>query len=110
MRGHIVRPFVIMLVIIALRRGSGKPAQQVTLHRRRGVLVDQQAGAGVAAEQGDEADGDPRPGEPVLHLAREVIQRLAVGGESEAGLVLVHVRGDSTGMRRNQPCTDPKLR
>ena len=45
----------------------------VALHGGGGVLVDQEAGRGVTAEQRQQAGCDPRPGKPVGHLVGDLL-------------------------------------
>jgi hypothetical protein len=56
MRGHVVRAFVVVHELgVAVRGEAGKERLQVLAHRRRGVLAQDQGGAGVLQEHVAEA-------------------------------------------------------
>jgi hypothetical protein len=55
---HVVRPLVIVPIPGPLRRDLLEEVGEVGPHLRGGVLLDQQRGGGVPAEQGEQAGGD----------------------------------------------------
>ena len=71
MRRHVVRPLVAMGVGGGiLRREPGDPRLDVGAHLGRGILLDEQRGGGVAAEEGEQAFGHGLGGGPGGDVAR----------------------------------------
>src|SRR6185369_818072 len=78
----------------------GEEALEVREHLRIGVLLDDQAGRGVADETGD--DGRARAGRrdakavhEVGHLAGDVVQATPVGGDGDGVRLRVHRKGQA---------------
>lgn len=90
MRGHVVRTLLVVGVAVVLGRQPVEPAGQIDPHRARGVLLDQQRGGGVAAQQTGEALGDPGLRHPAGNLAGDLGEALPGGGEAEHGGGLAH--------------------
>jgi hypothetical protein len=77
---------------------AGEEALEVREHLRVGVLLDDQAGRGVADEAGDDAGarsgrGDSKPVHEVDHLPGDVVQAAPAGGEGDGVRLGVHREG-----------------
>ena len=75
------------LVLVAVGGALGRQAREVILEVAGdvgvGVLLDQQAGRGVAAEEGEQAGGHPLTRRPAGRLAGDFVQPLPAGADLE---------------------------
>ena len=99
-RRHVVGPLgAVDEERIALGHESLEEGEEVALHVGVGVLLDEERGGGVAAEDGGEPRGDARLGDDGGDVAGDLVQALAVSADVEGVLVLAHA-GPTQGVSR----------
>jgi hypothetical protein len=92
-RGHVVRPFVIVLVeSSAFGRQPIEELLHVTAHGRRGIFLDQQRSRGVPAEQGEHSGADRLRRDPLPHLGSELGEAALFRAHGQDGHRLLHGR------------------
>src|ERR1017187_5509641 len=81
MSGHIVVALAgVREERVAVRHKAGEEMLQVTPHVRVGVLLDQQGGGGMAEVEGHQAGSETALGNPVSHLAGDLVEAAATRG------------------------------
>src|SRR3984893_9141562 len=94
MRGHVVQTFGFMNIAIAvLRRDFLEKTFQIRLDIRIGVLLNEQRGRGVAAENRQEAGRDVLLAKPARHFRADLDKTLAAGLNVQAMERLAHRKG-----------------
>src|SRR4051812_20939193 len=73
-RGHVIRSFVVMLVVRPFGREPFEIAFEVAPRSRRGIFLDDQRGGGVPAEYGEKTGSNPARRDPVAHVFGEFMQ------------------------------------
>jgi hypothetical protein len=85
--GHVVEALVVVEVGPVWWRNVGgdvvEPGEDVALHGGVGVLLDEERGGGVAAEDGEEAGVQLLVGDPVVECRCELVEGFAAGGDRE---------------------------
>ena len=89
-RRHVVRTFIIVGITIVFRCKTGKPADDIAPHFMRRVFLNGQGGRGMAAEHGQLAGGHALFASPAHHVASDLVQPLARGGNDDLGGRLAH--------------------
>jgi hypothetical protein len=91
--GHVVEAFVVVNVGTVVGGDVVEVGEDVALYGGVGVLLDEERGGGVAAEDGEQAGVDVLVGDPVVERRGELVEALAAGGEGEVVGCLFHEGG-----------------
>jgi len=91
-RRHVVRALVVVFVLGALGRETVEPPREIALHGRVVVLLHEQTGGRVPAEDDGESRRDAARADDLRDAVRDVDERARRRGDFDARLVLLHVR------------------
>gem|GEM_PF-5691583 len=108
--GHVVRPFVVVGIARPFGRDAVEPVQQVAAYFPRRILLNQQGGRGVAAEQGKKPLGEADVLLPGGDRAGDIGETPTKGVERKDGGGLFHRRAtlDAVDAAINRCSSEPK--
>ena len=96
MRGHIVRPFLIMFVGAVLRRDPGKIGFKVTAGGGSGIFLDHERGGRVPAKKGQETLANAALGDKIAHGVGEFVKSGTFRANRKQGVRLAEHGGQLT--------------